>query len=275
MKSQTAVQGTNDRYRPVQLAREHGISTQAVRNYERDGLLPPAERTPSGYRIYSSVHVHALRAYLALVPAHGYATSGQIMRAVNRGDLDGALRAIDRSHAQLLGDRETLDAVGATADALTRPPAAGPPDRPLAIGQLAHRLGVSPATLRKWERAAILVPPRDPATRQRQYGAGDVRDAQLAHLLRRGGHPLVHIATVMEQVRTAGGIEPLALSLDDWRQRLADRGRAMLTAAGELAEYLRVLDSARPGDARERRPGWPVVGAGSTQRPAGGLSPAR
>jgi hypothetical protein len=25
----------------VDLAREHGISTQAVRNYERDGLLPP------------------------------------------------------------------------------------------------------------------------------------------------------------------------------------------------------------------------------------------
>jgi hypothetical protein len=26
----------------MDLAREHGISTQAVRNYERDGLLPAA-----------------------------------------------------------------------------------------------------------------------------------------------------------------------------------------------------------------------------------------
>jgi DNA-binding transcriptional MerR regulator len=249
VKLQTGAQGVGGRYRPVHLAREHGISTQAVRNYERDGLLPPAERTPSGYRIYSSVHVHALRAYLALIPAHGYATSGQIMHAANRGDLDTALRAIDRSHAQLLRDRETLDAVEATVDALTQPPAANLPDHPLAIGHLAHRLGVSPATLRKWEQTGVLTPERDPRTRHRQYTARDVRDAQLAHMLRRGGYPLDHISTVMHQVRSAGGPEPLALSLNDWRQRLAGRGQAMLTAAGQLADYLRVLDDARHSDA--------------------------
>ncbi|MFC4121603.1 TioE family transcriptional regulator [Nonomuraea zeae] len=237
-------------YRPVHLAREHGISTQAVRNYERDGMLPPAGRTPSGYRTYSAVHVHALRAYLALIPAHGYATSGQIMHAANRGDLDTALLAIDRSHAQLLRDRETLDAVEATVDALTHPPAADPPDRPISIGHLAHRLGISPATLRKWERTGILLPARDPRTKQRQYTATEVRDAQLAHMLRRGGYPLEHIATVMHEVRSAGGPEPLALSLHDWRRRLADRGRAMLTAAGKLADYLQVLDDTRDGDGR-------------------------
>ena len=225
-------------YRPVHLAREHGISTQAVRNYERDGMLPPAGRTPSGYRVYSDAHAQALRAYLALIPAHGHATSGQIMHAVHRGDLDAAFRAIDRSHAELLRDRETLDAVEATVHALTRLPAEPPPDRPLTVGHLAHRLGVSPATLRKWERAGILTPGRDPRTGGRVYAAGDVRDAQLAHLLRRGGYPLHHIATVMRQVRSAGGPEPLAHSLDGWRRRLTDRGRAMLTAAARLADYL-------------------------------------
>ncbi|NUP79997.1 MAG: MerR family transcriptional regulator [Nonomuraea sp.] len=230
-----------ERYRPVHLAREHGISTQAVRNYERDGMLPPAGRTPSGYRVYSTVHVHALRAYLALIPAHGHATSGQIMHAIHRGDLDAAFRAIDRSHAQLLRDRDTLDAVEATVDALTQLPASSPPGGPLTIGHVAHRLGVSPATLRKWERAGVLAPGRDPRTRNRHYTADDVRDAQLAHLLRRGGYPLEHISTVMRQVRSAGGPEPLALSLEGWRRRLTGRGRAMLTAAARLADYLDVL----------------------------------
>ncbi|MEV0621763.1 TioE family transcriptional regulator [Nonomuraea sp. NPDC050404] len=239
-------------YRPVHLAREHGISTQAVRNYERDGMLPPAERTPSGYRSYTTVHVHALRAYLALIPAHGYATGGQVMHAANRGDVDAALLAIDRSHAQLLRDRETLDAVEAAVGSLTQPLAADPPDGPLLIGHLAHRLGLSPATLRKWERAGILAPERDPRTHQRHYTAGDIRDARLAHMLRRGGFPLEHITTVMRQVRSAGGPEPLAHSLGDWRRRLADRGRAMLIAAGKLADYLDVLDEARGhGNARE------------------------
>jgi DNA-binding transcriptional MerR regulator len=232
----------------VDLAREHGISTQAVRNYERDGLLPAARRTPSGYRMYSAIHTRALRAYLALVPAHGYATSGEIMRTVNGGDLDTALRAIDRSHAQLLRDSETLDAVEAAIGILTKPPATNRPDRPLTISALAHRIGVTPATLRKWERAGILTPHRDPPMRHRRYRADDVRDAELAHLLRRGGYLLDHIATVMHQVRRADGPEPLAGSLDNWRRRLTDRGRAMLTAAARLADYLPLLDDARGAD---------------------------
>jgi DNA-binding transcriptional MerR regulator len=226
----------------VDLAREHGISTQAVRNYEREGLLPPAERTPSGYRRYTAVHAYALRAYLALIPAHGYPTSGEIMRAAAGGDLDTALRAIDRSHAQLLRDRETLDAVEAAIDVLTKPPATSPPQRSLPIGVLAHRIGVRAATLRKWERAGILTPQRDPTTHHRRYRADDVRDAELAHLLRRGGYLLDHIATVVQQVRSAGGAEPLADSLQHWRQRLASRGRAMLTAAARLDDYLHLLD---------------------------------
>ncbi|MEU0662712.1 MerR family transcriptional regulator [Streptomyces lavendulocolor] len=252
------------RYRPVHLAREHGISTQAVRNYERDGLIPPAARTAAGHRVYSAVHLRALRAYLALVAAHGHATGAEVMRAAGRGDLDTALRAVDRSHAQLLRDRETLDAVEAAVEALGRGPAAGLqdhqpvsrrpggspasglPERPLPIGHLAHRLGVSPATLRKWERAGILLPRRDAGTGHRHYTAADVRDAELAHLLRRGGHPLGHIATVIDQVRGAGGHEPLVRSLDDWRRRLTGRGRAMLTAAAALAEYLGACEAPRP-----------------------------
>lgn len=117
MKPPRGVQSQRIRYRPADLAREHGISAQAVRNYERDGLLPAAERTPSGYR---------------------------------------------------------------------------------------------------------------------------VRDAELAHLLRRGGYLLADIALVLAQVREAGGPEALVDSLAAWRQRLTSRSRAMLTAASHLADYLQL-----------------------------------
>ncbi|MGK5738579.1 TioE family transcriptional regulator [Micromonospora sp. URMC 103] len=233
MKSQTAAH-----HRPVDLAREHGISTQAVRNYERDGVLPAAERTASGYRVYTGLHAAALRAYLALVPAYGYGLAAEIMRAATRGDVDAALRAVDGGHAQLLRDRETLDAVEATVAVLTSVPTGTRPERPLTVGALAHRIGVTPATLRKWERAGVLAPARDRGSRQRRYDADDVRDAELAHLLRRGGYLLDHIATVIRQVRAAEGPGPLAASLDGWRQRLTARGRAMLVASGRLADYL-------------------------------------
>jgi DNA-binding transcriptional MerR regulator len=228
--------------RPADLAREHGISTQAVRNYEQDGCIPPAERTPSGYRIYTEVHAAALRAFLALIPAYGHSAAGRIMNALHDGELDYALTVIDRGHGQLLRDRGTLDAVRKALGHLTAEPD-GALNRPEAtgtrtIGELARRLQVTPATLRTWEGAGILTPARDPATGSRVFHTDDIRDAELAHLLRRGDYPLDRIATVVHQIRTAGGTEALSGTLDSWQRKLTMQGLAMLRAATRLDQYL-------------------------------------
>ncbi|MET7712983.1 TioE family transcriptional regulator [Streptomyces sp. NPDC005407] len=234
-------------FRPADLAQEHGISPQTVRNYERDGFLPPAERTDTGYRRYTERHAAALRAYRALVPAHGYAEGGTIMRAVTEGRLNDALTAIDRSHAELLRDRGTLDAIGEVLAHLTRRSdgawRAPKHTQPFSIGELAHRLGVSVATIRKWEAVGVLAPDRRPETGHRTYDADDIRDAELAHFLRRGGYPLELIATVVQQVRAAGDTQALAAALDDWRQRVTARGLAMLNAASRLADYLALKEN--------------------------------
>ncbi|MFD7453443.1 TioE family transcriptional regulator [Kitasatospora sp. NPDC059827] len=252
--------------RPADLAREHGLSTQAVRNYERDGFLPPAERTPTGYRIYTERHAAALRAFLALVTAFGHATAALVMSAVNADRPDEALTAVDRGHAQLLRDRETLATVRRAVDHLTsgrtteRAGTGRSLPGPLSIGELAHRLGLTPATLRTWETAGILTPARDRPGGHRSYRPEDVRDAELTHLLRRGGHPLAHITTVVRQVRTAGGTDSLAAALDDWQQRLTTRGRAMLTAAARLDAYL------SPAPGTPDGPGSPGSSALGTRR---------
>lgn len=225
--------------RTSDLAREHGLSTQAVRNYEESGFLPPAERTPSGYRVYTPVHAAALRTFIAMIPAFGHARAGQIMIALHAGALDDVLLTIDRAHEQLLRDRETLNSVSRAVDDLTD---FEPVLQPRSIGELARRLGVTPATLRAWEEAGILVPDRE-STGYRVFHAEDVRDAELAHLLRRGGYPLARIALVVEQIRTAGGTETLGEALTDWRRRLTARGLAMLAASAQLNEYLAVRDA--------------------------------
>lgn len=241
------------RLRPVDLAREHGLSTQAVRNYEEAGILPAADRTPHGYRTYTPLHAGALRAFLALVPGHGHRTATSIMRAVNRNAVDEALHLVDESHAQLLDDRRTLRAVeralndldGAAApgpgpgSVLATGPGPGPGPGNTFIGPLAGKLGIRPATLRKWERAGLVQPLRDQGTGYRVYGGAAVRDARLTHQLRRGGYLLEQIAPLITQVRAAGGPEPLAATLSDWHSRLTARGRAMLSGAAELEAYLR------------------------------------
>ncbi|GAA1465544.1 TioE family transcriptional regulator [Nocardiopsis exhalans] len=229
------------RLRPIDLARGHGLSTQAVRNYEVDGILPAAERTPHGYRVYTPLHAAALGAFLALIPGHGHATAASILRSVNRGTVDAAFQLLDESHAQLLEDRRTLRAVEHALRDLSpvATPEPGPGSGHTFIGPLAHQLGIRPATLRKWERAGLVSPRRDPRTGYRVYDEADVRDTRLAHQLRRGGYLLDQIAPLITQVRSAGGLEPLEAALADWHGRLSDRGRAMLAGAAELDAYLR------------------------------------
>ncbi|NUR02393.1 MAG: MerR family transcriptional regulator [Streptomyces sp.] len=233
---------SRERLRPVDLARGHGLSTQAIRNYEEAGILPAAARTAHGYRTYTPLHAAALRAFLALLPGHGHRTATSIMRAVNEGAAEEAFRLIDESHAQLLEDRRTLQAVESALRDLDRltasEPEAGPRPGGTFIGPLAGRLGIRPATLRKWERAGLVRPRRDPLTGYRVYDESDVRDARLAHQLRRGGYLLEQIAPLIAQVRAADGLEPLEAALGDWRSRLSARGRAMLTGAAELEAYL-------------------------------------
>ncbi|GAB3768056.1 MerR family DNA-binding transcriptional regulator [Microlunatus parietis] len=239
--------------RPVDLARRHGLSTQAVRNYEQDGCLPEADRSPAGYRRYTELHDAALGAYLALIRGHGHATAGMIMRAAHAGDLDGVLQQIDESHARLQRDRATLQAVRDAIDLLAgQRPEAAAVEGSSSIGAVAHRLGLTAATVRAWERAGILEPQRNPATGHREFGPDDLRDAELARLLRRGGERLDRIATVIAQVRGAGSTDALVASLADWQDRLVRRGLAMIAADGRLANYLDTLRRAAESDVRPR-----------------------
>ena len=225
----------DERLRPVDLAREHGLSTQAIRNYEEAGILPASERTPHGYRTYTPLHAQALRAFLALLPGHGHQAATSIMRAVNGGAADEAFRLIDESHAQLLDDRRTLQAVeaalrdlGARATGarrhVHRPP-----------GQKARHPPGHPAQM---ANAGLVQPRRDPQTGYRIYSAADVRDVRLAHQLRRGGYLLEQIAPLIAQVRSAGGVAPLESTLRDWHARLSARSRAMHNGAAALDAYL-------------------------------------
>ncbi|WP_084956776.1 MerR family transcriptional regulator [Thermoactinospora rubra] len=248
------------RLRPSDLAREHGLSAQAVRNYEEEGILPPAPRGPQGYRRYSPLHAQALRAFLALRPGCGHQAAAAVLRAANARDEEAVFRLLGHCHAELLQERRTLDEVsGALTELAGTPPAAQAVRGPVTVGVLARRLDLHPATLRKWERAGILRPERDPATGYRRYPPDSVRDAHLARQLRRGGYPLGHIARVIAQVRQAGGVVPLEETLDVWRGRLRGRSRALLEGSAQLAAYLGLLDDypgglldGHPGERRQR-----------------------
>ncbi|MGQ4616429.1 MerR family transcriptional regulator [Nocardia sp. R7R-8] len=231
--------------RPIDLAREHGLSAQAIRNYDDEGILPPTERSAAGYRRYTLLHAQALRAFLALRGGHGHQRAMEIMRATNRGDTESAYRLIDAAHVALRAERDTRTEVATALGSLSTTTPTPGHGRPLTVGELARRIGVHPATLRTWETQGILRPERDPATGYREYGPDCVRDAEIARQLRRGGYLLAQVARFIESLREAGGAEALSAFLDSWQDRLTTRSRNLLAGAAQFDAYLTMLETTR------------------------------
>jgi DNA-binding transcriptional MerR regulator len=234
--------------RPVDLAREAGISAQQVRNYEAAGILPPAPRTASGYRRYAMEHVDALRTYRALVPGFGTGTATAIMRAVHDGDEQRALHLVDASHAALHEQRLATDAASEALDAAAErfrdaDPGTGPA---LRVGELAARIGVRTSTLRVWDAAGLLTPARERGTAYRSYGPQQVRDARIIAMLRHGRYGFDQIRPVLEGLRRTGSPEALRAAVAERRAAHDRRSRAMLDGAAHLHAYLEREDPVRP-----------------------------
>ncbi|MEU1949492.1 MerR family DNA-binding transcriptional regulator, partial [Streptomyces sp. NPDC020125] len=103
---------TDAALRPVDLARMAGVSTQQIRNYLDAGILPPAARTPAGYRRFEDRHRRALVTYRALLPGYGAETARAVMRAVHAEDIALALTLVNAGHAALHDQRLSLQAAG-------------------------------------------------------------------------------------------------------------------------------------------------------------------
>ena len=107
--------GTHSRIplRIGELATEFGIIPKTIRYYEEIGLLPPPERSPAGYRLYSAADGERLR-FIAKAKAIGFTLReiGQILSLRDSGTepcphlgqlLDRKLAAVD-VQLRLLGE---------------------------------------------------------------------------------------------------------------------------------------------------------------------------
>ncbi len=100
------------------VASQAGISIHAIRYYERLGLLPPAHRTESGYRVYPSEAVERLR-FVRQAQALGFTLeeikeilrlrySGQSPCDCVRGMLEKKLEQVERQIVDLARFRRNL-----------------------------------------------------------------------------------------------------------------------------------------------------------------------
>lgn len=110
-----------------QVADEAGVSVDTVRFYERRGVLPPPERLPSGYRVYTPATVQRIRLARRL-QALGLSLDEVVdaLHATDRGDetcasqrwrLEAVLARIEARMVELRSVRREVTKVLAACDA--------------------------------------------------------------------------------------------------------------------------------------------------------------
>lgn len=168
--------------RTVDVARRAGCSVQHVRNLERDGgVLPPATRTATGYRIYTDAHVQAALAYRELAIGAGPVEAKRIMRSVHTCPAATTVALLDAAHARLHAERTELALAKQAADVISTEPIDDVQASDwMSVSELAVALGIRPpSTLRHWDTEGLVVPDRDTFTGARRYSP-PTRSATLA-----------------------------------------------------------------------------------------------
>jgi DNA-binding transcriptional MerR regulator len=189
--------------RTSDIARAVGVHPNTVRLYETWGLLPPIPRAPNGYRMYTQSHVDQMR--LARLAMRATWLGGAIRKLAlsvvycgAEGNLSGALEQalavqkliqteIDYAYA-------ALDVLERWAQGIDLPRENIPP---MAIGQVAQLLSVTPDMLRNWERNGLLSVPRSPQNQYRQYGPPEIDRLHVIRALRKAGFSIMALLRLM------------------------------------------------------------------------------
>lgn len=222
----------------VQLGRLVGYSTQQVRDLERLGVIPAAERGANGYRRYRMSHATALWAYRATAAALGPVPARRLMPRLIEESVEEAAERIDDLHADLSRERARVrEALRALDVAVAEADDVFAEDDAMTIGELAQALGIRPSALRHWEREGLVHPLRGAAS-TRSYGSVAITEARIVAALRSGGYGIPAISRILDEVRTHGHTGEVQRILTERLADLTRRSVALLGAAGHLHDLL-------------------------------------
>ncbi|MBK3580207.1 MerR family transcriptional regulator [Streptomyces sp. MBT65] len=228
--------------RTADVARESGYSVQQVRDLERLGVIPPATRSSNGYRSYTPLHLHALRAYRGLAGAVGPVAARQLLAELLTGTITEAASAINEVHVRLARERaealraqEALRAIQSEADTPEFEQESAQDSDAMTITELSRALGVRPSTLRFWEQEGLVSPERVTSLRARRYDLSAIRAARIVTALRSTGYGISAVREIVGSLYQLDGTEEARRVLRERLDDIALRTVGLLRAGTDLA----------------------------------------
>ncbi|NRR02282.1 MerR family DNA-binding transcriptional regulator [Brevibacillus sp. RS1.1] len=181
--------------RPIDIARKLKLSTSALRNYEAHGLVPPVERSTSGYRKYTEEHVAYFTCIQAMSPGFGMDVTAQVMRLIQDRQLQAALWRVNEVQANLQRDKQLAE----RNLAMLEDGRAGKVEEAgisewMTIGEVATMTSLPSSTIRHWEKVGLITTSRDEKNGYRLFNRSQIRKIMLLRTLR----PAVYSLSVVE-----------------------------------------------------------------------------
>lgn len=239
-------------FRTSDLARAVGIHPNTVRRYVDWGLLPPVERSPTGYRLFTQRHLDCLRLarmiYAAPYPGRGFRALGnEIIQCAIVDDWQGAL---EKAHEHLALVKTELKQANAAADLLehwAKTMSADSTDEPLAIGEVSKLLGVSIDVIRNAERNGLITVPRNSYNNYRLFRKKEIERLRIIRMLSKAGYSHMAILRMFIEL-DKGNTRDLKKTLDTPRAdedifTAADQWLTTLKAQEKLAhQVIRLIE---------------------------------
>lgn len=173
----------NLKNRPKKMAATFMISASTLRNYEANGLIPPAERSANGYRYYTDLHAAYLACIQAMAPAFGMEVTTEVLHYLQRNKTHNALWVIREKEVVLFEDKEKLEKLiedirqrlneNTSPFAIVR----------FTIHEVSDLMKIPKSTIRYWEHAGYVIADRDPNNGYRYYDEGHLIKMRLIQVM--------------------------------------------------------------------------------------------
>ena len=205
-------------YRTTDLAKAAGTHPNTVRLYEQWGLLPPVQRSPSGYRLFTQAHLDQM--CLARLVLHGgwpgksiRQSALALVKHAATGDLGGALEMAYQHLALVQAEQARAEAAAHFLERWANGMPADTAGHRMHIGDAARHLGTTIDALRNWERNGLLDVPREAHTGYRLYGPQELGRCRVIRMLLMSGYSMMAILRMLTAL-DGGESEDLRQALD-------------------------------------------------------------
>lgn len=223
-------------YKPAEIAKSLGISTSALRHYEAWGVVPPPERAPNGYRLYTGLHMAYFRCLRSMLPGFGYPLTYEVLRHIQNGELDTALWLVSAEQARL---QEEKVIAGRTLALLQDPglhPVMGKGMKhKMSIGEVAAITNVQTSAIRHWEKEGLLSPERNPENGYRLYTPVHARQIMLIRTLRTTVYYLDKMKELVQALEQ-NSVEKLKEVTEEAMVKIDRRNRQQFNGVHKLVE---------------------------------------